>query len=105
MQELLAAAAELSLEASDEVEGGGREHFARPSHHRALDLYLLNGGQRSANVHDARYVPVRRSTTGANDSAASPGRIGYEIPYRSRRCCSTSTTSSTVPMRKCGVSS
>jgi hypothetical protein len=54
MQQLLAAAAELPLEASDEIEGVGREHFARPSHHRALDLYLLNSGQPSANVHEAR---------------------------------------------------
>jgi hypothetical protein len=30
----------------------------RPSHHRALDLYLLNSGQPSANVHEAGRGPA-----------------------------------------------
>src|ERR1700730_18864100 len=79
-QELLPTRAELALEATYEIEGLRCEHLGRPPRHRAFDFYPISCRQPSATVHDARYVPARRSTTGANDSATSPGRITYEMP-------------------------
>ena len=48
-------------------------------------------------------VPARRATTGANDSNASACTVTYEIPYASRRRCSSSTIWSTLPISTSGI--
>ena len=63
-KQLLTAATEFALQATDEVERLRRQHFARPPRHRAFDLYLLSRGHPRP-----MYTTPARSRTAASRRA------------------------------------